>query len=104
VGHGTSVRWHLKTWLESVTADLTTTVIHSSKMLINDVKPDHSLSFYTVMYLSTAQLNIKITLYAMSLIDSLYVISLRDSLVSATDLFTLKLKVRESTDIPIFLA
>jgi len=32
-------------WLETgpVTADLTTTVIHSSKWLINDVKPDHSL-------------------------------------------------------------
>jgi len=27
-----------------VTADLTTTVIHSSKMLINDVKPDQSLT------------------------------------------------------------
>jgi len=27
-----------------VTADLTTTVIHSSKLLINDVKPDHSLT------------------------------------------------------------
>jgi len=35
----------LKTRLESgpVTADLTTTVIHSYKLLINDVKPDHSL-------------------------------------------------------------
>jgi len=43
--HGTSVRWHLKTQLESgtVTADLTTTVIHSSKLLINDIKPNHSL-------------------------------------------------------------
>jgi len=27
-----------------VTADLTTTVIHSSKLLINDVKPDYSLT------------------------------------------------------------
>jgi len=27
-----------------VTADLTITVIHSSKLLINDVKPDHSLN------------------------------------------------------------
>jgi len=44
--HGTSVCWHLKTRLESgpVTADLTSTVVHSSKLLINDVKPDHSLT------------------------------------------------------------
>jgi len=43
---GTSVCWHLKTRLESgrVTADLTTTVVHSSKLLTNDVKPDHSLT------------------------------------------------------------
>jgi len=27
-----------------VTADLTTTVVHSSKLLINDVKPHHSLT------------------------------------------------------------
>jgi len=27
-----------------VTADLTTTVVHSSKLLINDIKPDHSLT------------------------------------------------------------
>jgi len=35
----------IKTRFESgpVTADLTTTVVHSSKLLINDVKPDHSL-------------------------------------------------------------
>jgi len=31
-----------------VTADLTTNVVHSSKLLINDVKPDHSL---TLMFL-----------------------------------------------------
>jgi len=39
------VCWQFKTRLESgpVTADLTTTVVHSSKLLINDVKPDHSL-------------------------------------------------------------
>jgi len=44
--HGTSVWWHLKTRLESgpVTVDLTTTVVHSSKLLINDGKPDHSLT------------------------------------------------------------
>jgi len=43
--HGTSVCWHCKTRLESgpVTADLTTTIVHSSKLLINDVKPHHSL-------------------------------------------------------------
>jgi len=43
--HGTSVCRHFKTRLESgpVTADLTTTVVHSSTLLINDVKPDHSL-------------------------------------------------------------
>jgi len=36
----------IKTSLESgpVTADLTTTVIHSYKLLINDVKPVHSLT------------------------------------------------------------
>jgi len=27
-----------------VTADLTITVVHSSKLLLNDVKPDHSLT------------------------------------------------------------
>jgi len=39
------VCWHIEIRLESgpVTADLTTTVIHSSKLLINDIKPDHSL-------------------------------------------------------------
>jgi len=44
--HGTSVCWHSKTRLESglVTADLTTIVVHSSKLLINDVKPHHSLT------------------------------------------------------------
>jgi len=42
--HGTSVCCYFKTWIESgpVTADLTTTVVHSSKLLINDVKPYHS--------------------------------------------------------------
>jgi len=36
----------LKIWLQSgpVTADLTTTVVHSSKLLINDVKPHQSLT------------------------------------------------------------
>jgi len=40
------VCWHVKTRLESgpVTADLTITFAHSSKLLINDVKPDHSLT------------------------------------------------------------
>jgi len=35
----------LKPRLESgpVTADMTTTVVHSSKLLINDVKPTHSI-------------------------------------------------------------
>jgi len=39
----------IKTRLESgpVTADLTTTLVHSSKLLINDVKPDHSLTHET---------------------------------------------------------
>jgi len=39
------VYWYFKTWLVSgqVTADLTTTVIHSSKLLINDIKSIHSL-------------------------------------------------------------
>jgi len=38
-----------KTLLESgpVTADLTTTVVHSSKLLINDIKPDHSLTYWS---------------------------------------------------------
>jgi len=37
--------WGIKTQLESgpVTADLTITVVLSSKLLINNVKPDHSL-------------------------------------------------------------
>jgi len=37
-----------KTRFESgpVTADLTTTVVHNFKLLINDVKPDHSLTFF----------------------------------------------------------
>jgi len=41
---------YIKTWLESgpVTADLTTTVVHSYKLLINDVKPDHSLTPITI--------------------------------------------------------
>jgi len=40
------VCWYFKTQLEfgPVTADLTTAVVHSSKLLINDVKPDHSLT------------------------------------------------------------
>jgi len=48
--HGTSVCWHFKTRLESgpVTADLTITVVHSSKLLINDTKPDHSLTYFTL--------------------------------------------------------
>jgi len=39
------VCWDIKPRLESgpVTADLTTTVVHSSKLLINNVKPVHSL-------------------------------------------------------------
>jgi len=43
--HGTSVCWYIKTWLESgpVTADLTTTVVHRYKLLINEVKPVYSL-------------------------------------------------------------
>jgi len=43
--HGTSMCWHIKAWLESglVTADLTTTAVHRYKLLINDVKPVHSL-------------------------------------------------------------
>jgi len=38
------VLWHSKTRLESgpVKADLTTTVVHTYKLLINDVKPVHS--------------------------------------------------------------
>jgi len=42
------VCWQIKTRLESgpFTADLTTTVVHRSKLLINDVKPDHSFYFH----------------------------------------------------------
>jgi len=42
---GTSVCLHIKKRLESgpVTANLTTTVIHNYKLLINDIKPIHSL-------------------------------------------------------------
>jgi len=45
-----------------VTADLTTTVVHSSKLLLNDVKPDHSLFFlYNIRqsYLPSSMLNLK---------------------------------------------
>jgi len=44
------VCWHFKTRLVSgpVTADLITTVVHSSKLLINDVKPDHSLFVFII--------------------------------------------------------
>jgi len=44
--HGTSVSWHFKIRLESrsVTADLTTTIIHGYELLINDVKSVHSLT------------------------------------------------------------
>ena len=44
--HGILVHWHIKTRIESVpvTTDLKTSVIHSSKLLINDIKPDHSLN------------------------------------------------------------
>jgi len=43
-----------KTRLESgpVTADLTTTVVHSYKLLINDVKADHSLTIYFTTLIS----------------------------------------------------
>jgi len=43
-----TVCWYLKTWLKSrpVTSDLETTVIHSYQLLINDVKPVHSLNVY----------------------------------------------------------
>jgi len=46
--HDTSVCWQFKTRLESgpVTADLTTTVGHSYKLLINDVNHDHSFTQY----------------------------------------------------------
>jgi len=40
--HGTSVCWHFKT-------RLTTTVVHSYKLLINDVKPFHSLNIARVL-------------------------------------------------------
>jgi len=42
---GTSVCWDFITRLESgaVTADLTTTVVHSYKLLINDITPVQSL-------------------------------------------------------------
>jgi len=41
--HGTSVCWQIKSQLESrpVTADLTTTILHRYKLLINDIKPVH---------------------------------------------------------------
>jgi len=55
--HGTSVCWYNKTRLESgpVTADLTTTVEHSSKMLINDVEPDHSITLSLLQNASVAE-------------------------------------------------
>jgi len=41
----------IKTRLESgpVIADRTTTVVHRSKLLINDVKPDHSLAYFKML-------------------------------------------------------
>jgi len=44
--HCTSVCWHIDNWLESgpVTVDLTTTVVHSYKLLINVIKPIQSLN------------------------------------------------------------
>jgi len=48
--------WHVKTRFESrqITADLTTTAIHSVKLQINDVKPDrsliHSVFYFTDLY------------------------------------------------------
>jgi len=44
--HGTAVCWQIKIRIESgpVTADLTTTVVHSYTLLINDVKPSLTLS------------------------------------------------------------
>jgi len=44
--HATSVCWHLKIRLESGpgTAELTTTLVHSYKLMMHDVKPDHSLN------------------------------------------------------------
>jgi len=50
--HGTSVYWHLKIRLDfvSVTADLTTTVVHSYTLLRNYAKPDHSRTHYITSY------------------------------------------------------
>jgi len=58
-----SVYWHLKTRLESapITADLTTTVVYSYKLLINDVKPVRSLDLGTIMTGAIAK-NIDLTL------------------------------------------
>jgi len=44
--HDTSMCWNIKTRLVSgpVTADLTTTVVHSYQLLINDVKSVHSIT------------------------------------------------------------
>jgi len=48
------VCWHIKTRFESgpVTADLTTTVVHSNKSLINDVKTIHSLTLQVTIDLN----------------------------------------------------
>jgi len=46
------VCWHTKkNGLESgpVTADLTTPVVHSSKLLVNDVEPNHLLTICTLI-------------------------------------------------------
>jgi len=49
--HGTSMYWHLKNRIESglVTADLTTAVVHSYKLLINNVKPVYSHSILCIL-------------------------------------------------------
>jgi len=47
-----------------VTANLTTTVVHSSKLLINDVKPDHS---YILILLADMKLSMPISMNCLEL-------------------------------------
>jgi len=49
-----------------VTTDLTTTVVHSSELLINDVKPDHSLTLR--MYITMQTSDTEYDLYSKNII------------------------------------
>jgi len=59
--HGTSVCWHSKTRLESgpVTADVTTTVVHSSKLLITTLNPITHLYWHRASQSCSSSLHVE---------------------------------------------